>query len=209
MNRVLVALCAAGLAGFALIAVGYQRDPLAGWDREVAEWVAAQLPASVEWAGRPFSWVGGWVGLTALGVVAAVLLVRERSWLDLAFFLAAYVGSQLAVLLLKEVFERSRPDAGSAVPLPESFAFPSGHAASGVASLGALAILVSERLDSPRARVRLWAAAVALGLGIGLSRIALNVHFVTDVVAGWCVGLAWLAACLLVRDSLRRRLAPG
>ena len=201
----LLALLTGGLAGFALLAAGYDHDPLAVLDRETAECVAANLPTAVEWAARPFSWVGGWIGLTALGIVAGVLLVRERAWLDLAFFLAAYVGSQLAVSLLKDVFDRPRPAAGSAVPLPESFAFPSGHAAAGAASLGALAVLLSERLPRRRARVWLWTGVVVLGLAIGLSRIALNVHYVTDVLAGWCLGLAWLAACLLARERLRAR----
>jgi undecaprenyl-diphosphatase len=66
-------------------------------------------------------------------------------------------------------------------------------------------VLVSERLPSRRARVWLWSAVVVLGLAVGLSRIALDVHYVTDVLAGWCLGLAWLAACLLARDAIRAR----
>jgi undecaprenyl-diphosphatase len=202
-RRALLLLLA--LVGFLALAFAYEHEPLATIDSEVAEWVAASLPTPVEWAARPFSWIGGWIGLTAIGVVGSVLLVRARAWLDLAFFLAAFVGSQLAATLVKHVVDRPRPSVGSAVPLPESSSFPSGHAAAGAASLGAVAVLVSERLASRRARVWLWSAAVALGIGIGLSRIALNVHFATDVLAGWCLGLAWLAACLLGRDLVRRR----
>jgi undecaprenyl-diphosphatase len=51
--------------------------------------------------------------------------------------------------------------------------------------------------------VQLWSATVALGVGVGLSRVLLNVHYVTDVLAGWSFGLAWLAACLLARDGIR------
>ena len=192
-------------AGFVALAVLYHHEPLASVDGDVARWVASDLPGWVEWVARPLSWLGGWIGLTALGVAAAVLLVHERAWLDLAFFAAAYVGSQLVVALLKDWFDRPRPDVGSTVPLPESAAFPSGHATAGVASLGALAVLAGERLPSRRARAWLWGAVVVLGVAIGLSRIALNVHFVTDVLAGWCLGLAWLAACLLGREALRRR----
>jgi len=202
-DRALWALLLAGLAGFVALAIGYEHDPLATADRETAEWVAASLPEVVEWAARPLSWLGGLIGLTVLGIVAGVLLVRERAWLDLAFFLTAFVGSQLAVVLVKGWFDRPRPIAGSAVPLPDSAAFPSGHATAGAASFGALAVLVSERLPSRSARVRLWSLVAVLGISVGLSRIALNVHFVTDVLAGWCLGLAWLAACLLAREALR------
>lgn len=200
-----VSLLGFALVGFAVLAVAYDHDPLAAVDRDVSEWVARELPGWVQWTARPFSWLGGWIGLTALGIAAGIVLVRERAWLDLAFFLTAYLGSQLVVALLKDWFDRPRPDAGAAVPLPESAAFPSGHAAAGAASLGALAVLAADRLPS-RARVWLWSVVVVLGVAIGLSRIVLNVHFVTDVLAGWCLGLAWLAACLLVRSFAARRL---
>ncbi len=199
----------AGLAGFVVLALAYDHATLSGLDRDVARWVSTDLPGWVVDVARPFSWLGGWIGLTALGVVVAAALLRERAWIDLVFFVLAVVGSQLGVALLKAAFERPRPDAGSAVPLPDSFAFPSGHAAAGAASFAAAAVLVAERLPSARARAWLWVGVIVLGIGIGLSRIALGVHYVTDVLAGWCIGLAWLAACLLLRDALRDAAGPG
>lgn len=194
-----------GFAGFVALALAYDSEPLASLDEEVVKWVATDLPSWLETLARPFSWLGGWIGLSALGVAVVVVLVRERAWVDVAFFVAAVPGAQIAVALLKSAFERPRPGAGSAVSLPESFAFPSGHAAAGAASLGAMAVVAAERLPSARARAWLWSCVVVGGLAVGLSRIALNVHYVTDVLAGWCFGLAWLAACLLARDALRRR----
>jgi undecaprenyl-diphosphatase len=200
----LSALVLLGLAGFTVLALTYE-GRLGGLDADVARWVADELPGLLEALARPFSWLGGWIGLVVLGVVGGTVLARERAWLDLAFFLTAFLGSQLVVSILKDGFGRERPDLGSPVPLPDSASFPSGHATAGAASLGAAAILASERLASRRARVSLWAATVALGLAVGLSRIALNVHFASDVLAGWCLGIAWLAGCLLVRDALAGR----
>lgn len=197
----LVAILA--LAGFVALALAYDNEPLASLDVEVSEWVATSLPGWVEVLARPFSWLGGWVGITVLTTGVVVLLAHERKWIDVGFVLVAVVGSSLTVAFLKAWFDRPRPDAGSPIPLPESAAFPSGHATSGAVALGAFAVLAAERMPSRRARACLWAGAVVVGLGVGLSRIALNVHFVTDVLAGWCLGVAWLAACLLVRDRLR------
>jgi undecaprenyl-diphosphatase len=205
LNRrhVLWALLAVGLCGFVFLAVMYDHEPLTTLDQDIAERVAESTPAWLESLARPFSWLGGWIGLIALGVAASVVLVLERAWRDLAFFLTAFLGSQLVVAVLKDGFDRPRPHAGSAVALPDSAAFPSGHATAGVASLGAVAVLAAERLPSQRARALLWSTFVVLGAAVGVSRIVLNVHFVTDVLAGWSLGLAWLAACLLVRDAAR------
>lgn len=202
-TSVLWAFLFGGLVGFVAIALAYEHDPLMTVDLEVSEWVFQDEPEWLTWVARPFSWLGGWIGLTVLGCAAVVVLVRERAPRDLLFFLVAYLGAQVLVQVLKELFDRLRPEIGSSVPLPESFAFPSGHATAGVASIGALAVLASERMASRRARVWLWSVVAVGAVAIGLSRIALNVHFVTDVLAGWCLGLAWLSACLLVRDALR------
>ena len=204
-RRTLFVLLVAGLVGFAAFAVAYDFDPLATADRETAEWVAASMPSWIQSLARVPSWIGGWLGITALAIVLGVVLLRERAWLDLGFLLAAFAGSQIVVSLLKAWFDRSRPDVGSAVALPSSASFPSGHATAGVASLGAAAVLIAERLPSHRTRVWLWALTITGGLAVGVSRVVLNVHYVTDVLAGWCLGLAWLAACLLVRDSIRGR----
>lgn len=198
-------LLACALAGFVALALLYERDPLSALDGEVASRVASSMPTWAEALARPFSWIGGWIGVTVLCVVVVLVLVRERAWLDLAFSAAVLAGSQLAVALFKSHFDRPRPDAGSAVPLPGSAAFPSGHATTGVAVFGVAAVLAAERLSSAHARARLWVGVVVLGLGVGVSRVILNVHYVTDVLAGWCLGLAWLAACLLARDGVRAR----
>jgi undecaprenyl-diphosphatase len=205
-RRKVSVLLVAGLVGFVALALAYEHDPLEAIDRETAEWVAASMPSWAQALARPPSWIGGWLGIMALAIVLGVVLMRERAWLDFGFLVATFAGSQIVVTLLKSWFDRPRPDLGSAVVLPSSASFPSGHATAGIASLGAAAVLIAERLPSHRARVWLWALVVTGGLTIGASRVVLNVHYVTDVLAGWCLGLAWLAACLLARDGLRRRI---
>jgi undecaprenyl-diphosphatase len=206
MSRAHLGLFVIGLVVFVALALAYEHEPVATVDEEVSEWVGSDLPGWVEAIARPPSWLGGWIGVTIIGIVLGVVLVRERAWLDLGFLLATFAGAQLTVALLKDWVDRARPDAGSAVELPSSAAFPSGHAAAGAASLGAAAVLIAERLPSRRARTWLWGVVVVGGIAVGLSRIALNVHFVTDVLAGWCFGIAWLAACLMLRERFRR---PG
>lgn len=204
-TRALPALVVIGLVCFVALALTYEREPFVTVDAELSTWVYEDLGSWGVWLARPFSWLGGWIGLTVLGIAAVVVLVRGRVVGDLVFFLGAYLGAQALVAVLKAFFGRVRPEIGSAVPLPETASFPSGHATAGIASLGALAVFASERLESRRARVWLWASVAVAGIAVGLSRVALNVHYLTDVLAGWCLGLAWLAGCLLVRERLRSR----
>jgi membrane-associated phospholipid phosphatase len=196
--RVLLALLVAGLVGFAVLAALYDHDPLAALDREGAQWVARDLPTWVEWLARPPSWVGGWIGLTPLSIGLVLLLLVKRRLFDAVWAGLTLGGIHIVTPLVKEAFDRPRPDEGSAVPLPSSDSFPSGHASGAVVTFGALAALCAERWPE-RARL-LWSAAVALVVAVGASRTLLNVHHVSDVLAGWYLGLAWLAGALLVRE---------
>jgi len=184
-----------------LLAVGYDHDPVATLDREVAEWVAGSMPSWAEALARPFSWLGGWIGMVPISVGVVLLLLVARRVFDTIWAALALAGIHIFSALLKEVFDRPRPHEGSAVPLPSSDSFPSGHASGAVVTFGVLAALGVERWPE-RARM-LWTGAVLLAAAVGASRAVLNVHYLTDVLAGFCVGIAWLAAGLLIRSEVR------
>lgn len=91
--------------------------------------------------------------------------------------------------------------------------FPSGHSAEAIAFYGALAWVVVELLPGRRSRVLVCAGAIVLGLAIGFSRAYLGVHWASDVVSGWLLGLGWLAAtiglCALVPTMLEQSGGRG
>jgi membrane-associated phospholipid phosphatase len=188
---------------FVLLARAYVDGGLVvSFDDNVSRWVAENLPGSIESIARVVTWIGGVIGSSAVTVVAVVLLWRASRRADALFVAAAFVGISVLVPILKAVYERARPDLAT-VPLPHSYSFPSGHAATAVVLYGALGVLLAERASS-RLRAAGWLAGAALlALAIGTSRVLLNVHFVSDVAAGFAVGLAWLCCCLIVRDVLR------
>jgi membrane-associated phospholipid phosphatase len=169
-------------------------------DDDVSRWAADAVPSGVEWVARLFTWLGGAVGTAAVAGAAAVILLRVGRRLDAAFVVLSVIGITILVALLKAFYERARPDVGSAIALPHSYSFPSGHAATAAVLYGALGILLAERARS-KAHAAGWLAAAALvAIAIGTSRILLNVHFVSDVAAGFAVGLGWLGCCAFARD---------
>jgi undecaprenyl-diphosphatase len=200
------ALAALGTVVFVALAQAYVNGgQVVGLDDDVAREMAEGLPRRLEWAARGVTYLGGAVGTTIVTALVVLVLWRAGRSLD-----AAVVGISLLVAALKAVYERARPDGGSPIPLPHSYSFPSGHAATATVLYGLVGVLLAERA-STRLRAAAWlGAATVLALAIGWSRVLLNVHFVSDVVAGFAVGLAWLCCCLIVRDFLvAREQAPA
>lgn len=201
----LLVVLAAALLVYAAVAADVVN---AGWlserDVDVATWVARSMPSWAEWLARPFTWLGGALGVTAVVVGVTVWLLTRRARAEAVLLVVVAVGIQLLVFTGKEAYARPRPDVGSAIRLPSSYSFPSGHAATGIAVFGLLGLLAASVARTPGQRVAAVCAGFATGALIGASRVVLGVHYVTDVLAGWCLGLAWLSACLLVALRLRR-----
>jgi undecaprenyl-diphosphatase len=205
-ERRLVGVLAVSLAVFALLAWGYTTVGAAlRVDTDVSEWVAADMPTWAEWLARPFSWPGGWIGLTLIAAVFAGEFVRRARRSTAVLALTCLAGSQLLNFALKEAFGRERPQAGSAVSLPPSPSFPSGHATTASAFFGLLTLLAIAAVPPGRPRRLVGSAGVVVVLAIAASRVVLNVHYVSDVLAGLALGCAWLAVCLLAAAALRAR----
>ncbi len=146
-----------------------------------------------------------WFLLLLAGVVALWLWRRGRGPLALAWLLALG-GNALLIPLLKRIFERVRPVHDHGLVSELGFSFPSGHTAGATVAYGMLAYLALRVLPA-RWHVPVVMAAAALAFTIGSSRVFLQVHFASDVLAGFAWGLAWLAVCVLsVELSRRHRL---
>jgi membrane-associated phospholipid phosphatase len=137
--------------------------------------------------------------------VAAVLLLRGRRWLALGW-VTAIGGNALLNTTLKSIFARARPLHDRAEELAHGFSFPSGHSSGSVVAYGMLAYVVIRCLPpthAARYALPLMLAATALAFTIGCSRIFIQVHFATDVLAGFASGMAWLTVCLTSIELLR------
>jgi membrane-associated phospholipid phosphatase len=164
-----------------------------------------------------FTHLGGPVGMTVIAVcVTTVMVLLWRSRTPLILMVIAVAGSLAMTIIGKLVFARARPPIADAVPPYEtSPSLPSGHALNSTVIAGMIAYLILRRLESRAARMVTIAAAITWAVAMGLSRVFLGHHWLTDVVFGWILGLAWLAVVvtahrlfLTVRRSRHTQGAP-
>ncbi len=147
----------------------------------------------------------GTVPLTVATAVVAVLLAVRGRMRSAVWTVGVMLGASMTVYVLKRWFARDRPVWENPVHTLDSYSFPSGHA-SGIASAMGVAIVLTlmfvRRRALRRGLVGLWLVLVVV---VGLDRIFLGVHNVSDVVAGYAVGSFWVLLGLLVYHPASRR----
>ncbi|WP_312180349.1 phosphatase PAP2 family protein [Arthrobacter sp.] len=188
-----------------------EEDGVAGLDQPVLEAAIAVRSPALDTAVTWLTNLGGTVGLPLIAAAAVLALCWwKRSWTPLLLVATAAAGSLLLTVAGKSIVGRLRPPLDDAVPPYEySASFPSGHSLNSMAVIGTLAYLLVIYLRSRRARIAVITGAALFIAAIGLSRVYLGHHWLTDVLVAWTLGLAWLAIIITVHQVLRRRRAAG
>lgn len=161
-------------------------------------------PAWVEEAARDVTALGGTFLILLAAAGVALLLLLNGAPRPAAFAIGSVLGAQLASEALKAALARPRPDIVPHEVAVYSASLPSGHAMMAAAAYFSLAFALHSRFTRARNRSALYAGAAALTVLVGASRLYLGVHWPSDVIAGWCAGLAWaLAGSLVYRRLIR------
>lgn len=164
---------------------------VAGFDRGAFDVLAAARGSLLARLAKPAAVIGPVLLVITVLIVIAVL-VRHRAWRDATVVVAGFVLSAVGVSLAKAAERRPRPsgsllDAGG-------FSFPSSISAVCV-GLAAIAIALAHLTSNRTSRAVVIAAGCLLTVTAGLLFVALRVHYLTDVIAGWALGVVTFAAC--------------
>lgn len=198
----------------ALVLVEAQWAPLHRLDQTAAERLHGNALAHPGWVEvlrvlSDFVWDPVTMRLAVAVLVA--WLVTRRAWRLAAWASVTAVAGGLIGLLAKSAVERARPHLPDPVAHAPGFSFPSGHAMTATTSCAILLLVLLPVI--PRAwRPLPWLLALVTTVGVGYTRVALGVHWVSDVVGGWLLGLAVVTATALAFEAWRadtgRRRAP-
>ena len=190
-------------------------EVLEGETQAFDTWVihTLQSPQHPEWPRGPHWLVEVSRDITAFGssVVIALLtavvvgyLWLQRTYGALWFVVVATAGGGLLSHVLKALFARERPESVPCLWVSGS-SFPSGHAMLATVVYLTLGILLARLEPRPLLKAYFLGIMMALAFLVGLSRVYLGVHYPTDVLAGWTVGIVWGLLCWLAAWYLQRR----
>jgi len=187
-------------------------DPSASAVQGIDDWwmrqmIAIRTPALTRIA-KGMSMLGSVVVTLPLRIVVSLVLAWHRRWLQLGAFLGAVITSELCIGPLKALVDRPRPP--NPMIATTGASFPSGHAIAGAVSAFGLVVVLWPA--SSRRLTAIGCAAAFAGL-MAISRTYLAAHWLTDTIAGVCIGtglaLMWPAALEIARERQGRRVALG
>jgi undecaprenyl-diphosphatase len=213
-SRRMVAAAAVVAAAGMLLFISIAEDladggGLISHDQAVLDWFVAHRTPALVTAARVVSAIGGFAGLFVAGLVLAAILFAY-GWRQVVAVLplASLVLASLASSVAKSLFGRDRPPIEVHAATVTLAAFPSGHATDAAAFFLAAGCALSLTVARHRhTRIVLLLVAAAFAVAVGVSRLVLAVHWLSDVVAGWALGssIATVAViCAWAFDANRR-----
>jgi undecaprenyl-diphosphatase len=176
------------------------------FDQSVLLWLHHHVHPGLTSVAHVLAWMGSPLVMILVSISAALigLLVkrlRGAAWT----FPIAIVGAGAIIQVTKLFVHRQRPDLFAPLLKESGYSFPSGHSLIAVVAYGLVGYFVYHLVQTRTARVAVIVVTVALIFLIGVSRLYVEVHYPTDVLAGWAAGVPWLITCLGLHEIMVRR----
>lgn len=186
-NRKLLAVGLAAAAGFFLLFYLVENGLIDGFDDPVRQFFYDLRRPWLTTIVRGITYLGNWQTIVVL-CLALLILKPTR----VTYGIPVSVGAIFVTILnrwIKSLVQRPRPDAALHLIEQGGFSFPSGHSITSMFVYGMLILLIRTNVKNKRkANILTGLLAIPMFL-VGLSRIYLGVHYPTDVLAGWCLGI--------------------
>ena len=177
-----------------------QKGYLVKWDLDVVNRMHASALTSPVWIKNVMraGYYIGQHGYIATGAILGLYFVLKRFWKEFFMVIVLYAGQGLLFLSLTSLISRPRPVFSENIGGVISYAsFPSGHMISSVIMFGLLAYFIVPKISSRAGKAAAILLAVLLVLFIGYSRFFMGAHYITDVIAGAALGVAWVNLAIL------------
>jgi undecaprenyl-diphosphatase len=210
---ILLFAVAAGAWSFAKLASEVREGETYGFDRRIL--LSMRRPGdlaprgspAVQEAARDITGLGGVAVLGLVTTIAVGFLALDGKSHMAYFAFTSVVGGLIASTLLKDIFQRPRPDIVPHLAYAANTSFPSGHSMMSAVTYLTLGALLARSQE--RRRLKAWFLLIAASLTfmVGVTRVYLGVHWPTDVLAGWMAGATWALLCWLVARWMQRRKA--
>jgi undecaprenyl-diphosphatase len=162
-------------------------------------------PAAAEEVARDLTALGGIAVVTLITMAVAGYLLIDRRYGSLLLLLGAILGGLLFSTLLKHLFHRNRPTIVPRLSFVFTTSFPSGHSIMSAIVYLTLGTLLARFVKRRLLKLYFLSIALLLTFLVGVSRVAMGVHWPTDVLAGWSAGLVWALLCWLVARYLQHK----
>ena len=201
----LVAVIVAGVMVTALAVLVRHSEALADLDSFAANGAHHHVGPVTRRILEDISLLASTQGVIVIGVVAGVIeWIRVPSRWIAVFLLVVTIGDSLVTNTIKAILDRARP---TFEPVAATLgpSFPSGHSSTAAAFFAALALLAGRRRPA-ETRAVLAGVAVGLAVAVACSRVLLDLHWVSDVVAGLALGWGWFAVCAIAFGGWLLRL---